>query len=87
MRGWGLTPACGLALALIASPAGAQEPPDTLQVPPDSLAQDSAVVADSLLADSLLADSAARRPVRLAGKHTPSGLGSISGYDISPMRG
>lgn len=59
MRGWGLTPACGLALALIASPAGAQEPPDTLQVPPDSLAQDSAVVADSLLADSLLADSVA----------------------------
>ena len=57
MKEWGSAPAIGLALLLLASPAGAQEPPDTLQVPPDSVPPDSALVADSLAADSLAADS------------------------------
>ena len=57
MKEWGSAPAIGLALSLLASPAGAQEPPDTLQVPPDSVPPDSALVADSLAADSLAADS------------------------------
>ncbi len=43
-------------LALFPPHASAQDPPDTLQVPPDSL-QDSTMVADSVPADSLVADS------------------------------
>ncbi len=60
MKGSGHTPLYGLVLALMASPAGAQEPPDTLQVVPDSLSPDSVVadsLADSLVADSTVADS------------------------------
>ena len=34
-----------------------QEPPDSLQVPPDSLLADSLLAVDSLVADSLLADT------------------------------
>lgn len=43
-------------LALLPLDASAQDPPDTLQVPPDSLA-DSTMVADSVPPDSLVADS------------------------------
>ena len=43
-------------LALLPPHAHAQDPPDSLQVPPDSL-QDSTAVADSVPADSLVADS------------------------------
>ncbi len=55
-----VTPAASVVFALLAaSGTGAQEPPDTLQVPPDSLLVDSVMVADSLAADSLAADSVA----------------------------
>lgn len=46
-----------LAPTFMVGSAGAQEPPDTLQAPGDSLPQDSALVADSLVADSLASDS------------------------------
>ena len=44
---------------LTALGAAGQEPPDTLQIPPDSLLVDSVLIADSLAADSLVSDTLA----------------------------
>ena len=65
-------PLCQVAFALsgillssvfTAASGGAQEPPDTLQVPSDSIPQDSAAVTDSLATDSLEVDSLPPPPV------------------------
>lgn len=66
-----------VASALVTGSAWAQEPPDTLQVPPDSLLQDSATVADSVASDSLEVDSVPPPPVLPAlPDPTPAGLHS-----------
>ncbi len=52
-----------VASLLVAGPAWAQEPPDTLQAPPDSIPQDSALVADSVASDSVEVDSVPPPPV------------------------
>ncbi len=48
-----------VAAALATGSLAAQDPPDTLQALPDSVAADSAALADSLVADSLPSDSTA----------------------------
>ena len=62
---------------LASPPAAAQEPPDSLRVPPDSLLVDSAAVADSLAADSLVADSLAADSLEVDSIPPPSVLPTL----------
>ena len=57
-------PLAGIVISvLVTGSAWAQDPPDTLQVAPDSVPPDSAVVADSVASDSVEVDSLPPPPV------------------------